>query len=98
MNLTHIAEMLFGMKAIENLSGLREQFATGVPNPGRAIAQHRLTPGFGFQPCGAASVVLSICLPPSPPDLGFKCPHTQLVFGHGPPALLARLGKAGLPS
>jgi hypothetical protein len=34
-------------RAIENLRGLREQFATRVPNPGRAIAQHRLTPGFG---------------------------------------------------
>lgn len=43
---SHFAEMFFGMKAIENLSGLREQFATCVPNPARAIAQHRLTPGF----------------------------------------------------
>src|SRR5438094_6083863 len=39
--------MFFGMKAIENLSGLREQFGSRVPNPGRAIAQHHLTQGFG---------------------------------------------------
>src|SRR5207249_6381962 len=39
--------MFFGMKAIENLSGWREQFGSRVPNPGRAIAQHHLTQGFG---------------------------------------------------
>src|SRR5256884_5578262 len=46
-DLSHFAEMFFGMKAIENLSGWREQFGSRVPNPGRAIAQTHLTQGFG---------------------------------------------------
>ncbi len=37
----------------------------------------------GFAPRGPTSVARSIFffLPPSPPDLGFNCSHTELVFG-----------------
>src|ERR1700680_4021148 len=35
--------MFFGMKAVENLSGLREKVPSPLPNPARTIAQHHLT-------------------------------------------------------
>ena len=35
------------MKAVENLSGLREQFRSRVPNPNGAVAQYGLTRRFG---------------------------------------------------
>src|SRR5947207_4965270 len=46
-DLSHFPEMFFGMKAIENLSGWREQFGSRVPNPRRASAQHHLPQRFG---------------------------------------------------
>jgi hypothetical protein len=44
------------MIPIEDLSGLREQFLGGVPNPGRAIAQYPSKPRYMV---GAASLIFS---------------------------------------
>ena len=33
-----LAEVLFGMKTVEDLNGLSEQFRSRVPDPGRTIA------------------------------------------------------------
>jgi hypothetical protein len=33
-----LAEVLFGMKTVQDLNGLREQFRSRVPDPGRTIA------------------------------------------------------------
>src|SRR5206468_11379752 len=45
-DLSHFAEMFFGMKAIVNLTVLLEQFGSRVPNPCRAIALLHLTHTF----------------------------------------------------
>jgi hypothetical protein len=42
-DLSDVTEMLFGVKTVQDLNGLREQFRSGVPDPGRAIAQHHAT-------------------------------------------------------
>src|SRR5258708_15583726 len=58
-----IAEMFFGMEAIQYLNGVGKQFRGGVPDPGRAIPQHHATcrlteasagcfPGFAPGPSG----------------------------------------------
>jgi hypothetical protein len=42
-DLANIAEMLFGVKAIKDLDGLRKQFAGRVPDPRGAVAQNGAT-------------------------------------------------------
>lgn len=43
----HRAEVLFGMKAIENLDAIGIQFSSDVPDPSRAIAQYHAPARFG---------------------------------------------------
>ena len=40
-----IAEMLFGVEAINDLEGIREVFVGQVPDPSSAIAQHHASRG-----------------------------------------------------
>ena len=57
--LSRSVQCLFGVEAIEDLSGFGEQFPGSVPDPGRAVTQHYATGGFGeTAPCCFAQYAL----------------------------------------